>query len=906
MCGIAGFYGFSDEKLIKNISEQLKHRGPDGEGYYRGENITLLNRRLAIIDVKGGDQPIFNEDKSIVVVYNGEIYNYLELQQELVRRGHKFSTKSDTEVIIHGYEEWGNQSFDKLNGMFAIALYDIKKEKLILVRDQFGIKPLYYSLLKSKEDSFIFSSEIRPIFHSGLVKKQPNDRIIYRYLKYRIHDDQKETFFKDIFRVMPGEVIEIRNPKSEIQNPKQIQNLNIEYQKYSKLEEDLLSLHDLGGRGESVETFQKELIKAIKYRLISEVPVGTCLSGGLDSSTVVSVVNRLLKDRVKEAESVGKIQKTFSAVFPGGANDEEKYIDELKKQISPLRQSFPLRQDFGGQVEGQANLKSYKIYPKPEEFFKDLEDFVRTQEEPTISTGPYAQYKVMQRAHKEVTVLLDGQGADEMMAGYLPYYFVYLRQLWKTKKYLTFFKETILARDVVIKYIKEKFTKTISSAELMNADFVKTYLAEKFKVENDNLKKRLVEDIFKNSLQSLLRYEDKNAMRFSIEGRVPFLDFNLLKYLFSLPDEAIIKDGWNKYILRKATEDLLPELINKRRNKIGFTTPEYEWFMRMKNKIYMIFSSKEFGGRKYFNQNSILAAFQDFIEGKTTDTMIFWRFLNVELWLREFFDSRKVYKVVKSIKSDFKPNKGKKIEIKVGNEKYDRYPIKTELFKKGDDYEKKITEIVRKLFDPSLGQLRFLTQGQKEKKWFIVVSEKVIAIAQGRSYFIWDIRPSFFAKLLSKYVKKTPFGIGLGSPYTMQLAINEVGLFKISYSAILAYLGKLVGINGLFYRLTGPVVRSIDGPTEYSLYPSNVSAKLGPKNPQLVAENIKSQSASWRTNNKSISNFLGAVIIDANDLGRNVLGNSTGLSDKLVEEIMRDNPMGQSNEQTPIVLVREY
>src|SRR3989339_986347 len=176
MCGIAGFYGFSDEKLIKNISEQLKHRGPDGEGYYRGENITLLNRRLAIIDVKGGDQPIFNEDKSIVVVYNGEIYNYLELQQELVKRGHKFSTKSDTEVIIHGYEEWGNESFAKLNGMFAVALYDIKKEKLILVRDQFGIKPLYYSLVKSKlkiqkskvkvesqnvYEKVIFSSEIR-------------------------------------------------------------------------------------------------------------------------------------------------------------------------------------------------------------------------------------------------------------------------------------------------------------------------------------------------------------------------------------------------------------------------------------------------------------------------------------------------------------------------------------------------------------------------------------------------------------------------------------------------------------------------------------------------------------------------------------------------------------------------
>lgn len=850
MCGIAGFYGFKDDKLIQKFSKQLAHRGPDGEGIFMdGDFVTLLNRRLAIIDVKGGDQPIFNEDGTIAVVYNGEIYNYLELRDKLQKAGHVFKTKSDTEVIIHGYEEWGNGCFDRLNGMFAIALYDKKKKKLVLARDHFGIKPLYYSIF---DDKLLFSSEIKPVFYSGLIKQSPNDRIIYRYLKYRIHDDQKETFFKGIFRLMPGELLEIKGKDLQIK-------------KYTSLKEDLLSLEQTPLTEDKIKNFKKSLVKAIKYRLISEVPVGTCLSGGLDSSTVVSVVNKLLKKQVSEAKSVGKIQKTFSAVFPGGANDEEKYIDKVIKN---------------------KNLKSFKVFPKPEKFFEEITDFIRTQEEPTISTGPYAQFKVMEEAHGKVTVLLDGQGSDEMMAGYLPYYFVYLRQLLKENNYPVFLKEVLSSLDVVKRYVKEKFIKSVLPNDLMNKEFLSSHSKETFNIENDNLKKRLVQDIFSNSLQSLLRYEDKNAMRFSIEGRVPFLDFNLIKEIFSLSDDAIIKNGWNKYILRKATESLLPQEINQRRNKIGFTTPEYEWFMKMKNKIHAILSSTSFGKRKYFNQPEVLAAFQEFIEGKNTDTMIFWRFMNVELWLREFFDKKEIKK--KDVWQLGKANKGKKTKINFSNVDYSRYPIKTSLFKKGDNFVKKISIEATTNFD------KLKLKG----KWFLVVSEKVVAISQGRSHFIWDINPSVIAKILSRYVKRTPFGIGLGSPWTMQLAIQEAGLARILTATLISAITKPLGIGGMFYRIAGETVRSIDGPTEYSLYPSNVSAKLGPKNPQKAAGDIKTQIEK---NYKS--NFLGVVIIDANDIGRNILGNSTDLSDKLVEEIMRDNPMGQADEQTPLVIV---
>ncbi len=886
MCGIAGFTGFKDEKLIKQMSVDMKHRGPDGDGFFLDGNISLLNRRLSIIDRKGGDQPIYNEDKSVVVVYNGEIYNYLELRSELETLGHTFKTKSDTEVIVHGYEEWGDMSFDKLNGMFGIALYDLKKKRLLLARDHFGIKPVYFSILDVIPDSdrgsmdsrfhgndkdlkIIFSSEIKPILNSKLVKKQVNERILYRYLQFRIHDDQRETFFKGIERLLPGEMAVIE--KNEIS-----------FKTYSSLHTDLETFSSIQNNQQvddmAIRKFKQLLTDSVKARLMSEVPVGTALSGGLDSSTVVATINSLLQEHAKEAHSVGSKQNTFSAVFPGSANDEEQYINALLDQSQ--------------------NITSHKVFPKPEEFFADLEDFIRTQEEPTISTGPYAQYQVMREAQKHVTVLLDGQGADEMMAGYLPYYFVYLKQLQKRGDIVTLLSETWSSKDILIKYawlkLQQKLSikKNISVSTVLNTSYTKKFTKERFFVVSDNLKKRLQEDIFKNSLQSLLRYEDRNTMRFSLEGRVPFLDLNLVRYLFSLSDKAIIKNGWNKYILRKAVEDLLPEQIYNRRNKIGFTTPEHEWFMRMKNSIYGIFMSESFMNRPYFNQPEVVKAFREFIEGKNDDTLLFWRLMNVELWLREFFDEKQELKPIKPWQIG-DANEGKKIAITISKGTYNRYPIKTDLVEKGTN----ITEFVA-------GYVKRYISGTEntKNKWYVIVSEKIVAISQGRSFFIWDIKPTFWAKTLSKFVTKTPYGIGLGSPWTMQIAIDEVGLPHIMAAAIGSIMTKPFGIKGVFYKVVGPEIAAIDGPTEYSVYPSNVSAKLAPKNPQKVAQQIGVEIFT-HMNKSQQETFGGVVIIDANDLGRNVLGNATEMPDSFFEDVMRDNPMGQGSEQTPIIIL---
>ncbi len=853
MCGIGGIHGLKNDALLHTFSKEMEHRGPDGDGFYFGEKVSLINRRLAIIDVKGGDQPIYNEDKTVVVVYNGEMYNYRELRKELEKEGHIFSTQSDTEVIVHGYEQWGDTCFDRFNGMFGIALYDIKKDRLLLARDHFGIKPLYFTVSENDEP-FAFASEIKPLLASHLVTVSPNDRIIYRYLRYRIHDDGRETFFSGINRLLPGEMMVREKGKVEIRS-------------YTNLQQELLSLSKKKDSSDlsdgTIQEFKALLVDSISRRLISEVPVGTCLSGGLDSSTVVAVVNQLLLKHEGDSASVGSVQKTFSAVFPGSTNDEESYIEAL--------------------LATSKKIQDFKIHPNSKEFLVDLKTFVKTQEEPTISTGPYAQYKVMEKVHKEVTVVLDGQGSDEMMAGYLPYYFVYLQQLMDEKDVVGVMRELWNGRDVFMKFLLQKMrtTKTVSTKKLLNAEFADAHKQEYFPTENKNLKRRLIEDIFKNSLQSLLRYEDKNAMKFSVEGRVPFLDFRLLRFIFKLSDKAIIWNGWNKYILRKATEDILPDVINKRRNKIGFTTPEHEWFLKEHKAIRSYFTSESFIAKYYLNQAELVMAFDGYVQGKTDDSMVFWRALNLELWLREFFPSIALEKKEKKERKTVKPL------VVVDGKEYERLLIPTHVFQKGEDFVNSISSLVKRALEKRVDD--------KNKKWLVVATEKIIATAQNRSYFIWDIHPGFFARFLSRFVSRVSYGIGLGSPWTMQLAIQEVGLGRILFATVVSMLTRPLGIRGMFYQVAGRSAAGIDGPTEYSLYPANVSAKLLPKNPMKVCKDITSKIND--------QNCLGTVVIDANDIGRNILGNSTGIDDKIIERVFADNPMGQSDEQTPLAIV---
>jgi len=887
MCGIAGYHGLpADPALLERMNAHQQHRGPDGDGICVDGPCGLAHRRLSIIDIAHGQQPMDTADGRYAIAYNGEVYNYLDLRGELEALGRTFTTDSDTEVVLQAFAQWGADAFDRFNGMFGLAIWDRHEQRLTLARDHFGIKPLYVAMVPNPSgegEALLFSSEIKPILASGLYDKRVNDRSVYRYLRFRAHEDGTETFFEGIERLAPGEMLEADAN-------------GIRRRMFTRLKEELLELasvqrpYDAAAAAE----YKRRLVESVRLRLQSEVPVGTSLSGGLDSSAVAVIINQLLNEGDSlSLSAVGARQNTFSAIFPGSINDEEKYVDDVLDICT-------------GHVE------AHKILPTADEFKADLLDFIRTQEEPIISSGPYAQYQVMREATKHVTVLLDGQGADEMMAGYIPYYFVYLRQLRAQGATLA---AAELAKSLDVLYrlgrfklkAKVKLKKSIPTTQLLNRDFVAAHRGQRYSSEGANLKKRLVEDLFHNSLPSLLRYEDKNTMRFSLEGRVPFLDKEVLKFIFSLSDEAIIKDGWNKRVLRDATRGLLPESINRRRNKIGFTTPQGEWFMRLKNHFYNIFLSESFANRPYVNQTEVIAAFEGWIKGANdVDTMTFWRLINLELWMREFIDEHEDAgddtDATTRVKTDYEANEGQNLDLVTSlGENVRRYPVRTELFSRDDDLDARVLEHIDAFFAglPAAGpDHEVATRGP----WWFFLSEKVVAITQGRSYFVWDIKVGRPARVLSRYVTRTPAGIGLGSPFTMQLAIQEAGLPRVLYASAGGAIGKVIGRKGLFYELVGNQINAIDGPTEYSAYPSNVSAKLAHKDPDAVAARL-SAAIRERVPEPWRSTFGGTVIMDANDIGRNVLGSDVPGDWTRFEEMFADNPLGQGSQQTPMAMV---
>ncbi|MBP5634383.1 asparagine synthase (glutamine-hydrolyzing) [Candidatus Saccharibacteria bacterium] len=879
MCGIAGCFAYDDtEKILEKMNAAMTHRGPDGDGkvYFaeKGVKIGLAHRRLAIIDRKGGKQPMKSANNpNYEIIYNGEVYNYQELKAELLAENPKlkFRTTSDTEVVLEAFIRWGDKAFDKLNGMFGLAILDRSKGQITLARDHFGIKPLYYY---QEGKNVLFASEIKTLLASGKVKTEPNDKIIYRYLKFRVQDDADETFFTNIYRLLPGEMMTISKS-------------GVKKKMYTHLREELIELakKPQAYSEETAAEYGRRLDEAVKMRLVGEVPVGTSLSGGLDSSSVAALISKNLEEDGKNAslEMVGTRQNTFSAVFPNSANDEEAYVDSLIDK-------YPNK------------IKAHKIKPTPKTFLEDLQDFVRTQEEPIISTGPYAQYAVMREAAKHVTVLLDGQGADEMMAGYDPYYYVYLNQLKTRKQYKRLAAETMKSKDIVKKILKGRRNKLKPITNLMQPEFAEKYTGEKMVVINNDLKMRLLDDIFKNSLPSLLRYEDRNTMRFSLEGRVPFIDKELLKYLFSLDESAILNAGWNKNILRESMKGILPEKIRARRNKIGFTTPEGEWFKKIHKDLEKILASDEFAHRKYFNQLEVLRQFKLDEKGKGDyGSMAFWRIINVELWLREFFDPKPEENPIPPEELGYGPNDGKKADIKsdVNNKVYTRYMLRTELVTpetKLDDYINRYVMAFAKKAGDKVGK----------QKWQLYISEKIIATMQGRSYFLWDVEPRWSARVLSRFVHRTPAGIGLGNPATMELALREAGTPRILLATVASAAGKAVGKRGIFYNVAGANVRAIDGPTHYSAYPANVSAKLPPKDPDEVAKHITVLIRENEKIKKALrDNFEGVVVIDSNDIGRNVLGKACTDEDALLASKFADNPFGQARQLTPMAIVVE-
>lgn len=579
MCGIYGIVGFKNEKLLKEMGKCLAHRGPDDQQEYIDGEVGLGYRRLAIIDTKGSFQPLFNEDKSLVLFFNGEIYNYKDLREKLTK--HKFRTNGDGETIIHWFEEHGPEGFKDLNGIFGFSLYDKKNNKFYLVRDHFGVKPVYYY---EKNNKLVFASEIKAIL-KVLGKQKPNERVLAKYLLNRVHDNTEETFFEGIRRVPQASYLGLSIGTSQYK-----------VRPYWRLQDNPNLIKQT--EQENIAEFKRLFLQAVDRQLMSEVPLGTALSGGLDSSAIVMAIKK-------------PHQKSFTAAFRGEINDEKSYADAVVRA---------------------SGVESHVVEPTRVEMWQDLEKMINIQDEPQISSGPYAQIKVMELAHKnKMKVLLDGQGADELLAGYDPYFFVYFRELFHHKKLLTLIKEIVLSFPILKKYLFTK--KTFDVTKLFN---FKNVIPSA--VEGSSLNLRLKQDLFTNSLPALLRYEDHNSMSQSIEARVPFLDINLVEFVVSLPSNYKIRNGWTKWIMRQALKGILPEKILKRKWKVGFTTPEISWMRKSKKEVNEIFNSKSFNSRPYFNSLLIRSKFDEFIRGLNDESMVFWRIINVELWLRKYID----------------------------------------------------------------------------------------------------------------------------------------------------------------------------------------------------------------------------------------------------------------------------
>lgn len=624
MCGISGIINFKDEVVeepfIRKMMKEMNHRGPNDDGVFIDNNIGFGFVRLSIIDLTdAGHQPMFGADKfsgthnknldRYTLVFNGEIFNYIELRDELSSLGHSFKTETDTEVLLTSYIEWGENCLHKFNGMWAFAIYDKLEESLFLSRDRYGIKPLYYY---HNDERFIFASEIPPILAVINQKPTPCHQSIFDYLVFNRTDQTENTFFKGIKKLQHGHNLKIS--LSKLSTP----SITTPVKWY-----DLKS--NLKQAFKSSDEFRHLFSDSIGLRLRSDVPVGVCLSGGLDSSSIVSI---LLKNFQK------KDLNTFSAIYnKGQIGDESEFISLYKKELKYM----------------------FFTTPNVETLYRDISDFVKTHAEPIPSTAPYAQYKVMQLAQKHVVVTLDGQGADEMLAGYHYFFGYFFKDLFSKGKIGLLIKE-ITKYSLIHKslYGVKSFIYFMLPSSIRTKIRVgeKGYLRQKFIQENSeensiasnlygsgNLHDALL-DHFEYKLEHLLKWEDRNSMRFSIEARIPFLDHRLVERTLNFPGEMVIINGMTKHPLRECMKGIIPEEIRLRKDKVGFDTPQDNWFREpvFQELVKSILGSTSFRNRGIIDYKKAERLYQKHILGRINISKEIWKWIHLELWFREFVD----------------------------------------------------------------------------------------------------------------------------------------------------------------------------------------------------------------------------------------------------------------------------
>jgi asparagine synthase (glutamine-hydrolysing) len=874
MCGINGFWGAPDRSLLEAMTVAQRHRGPDDDGHFESDVASLGFRRLSIIDLEHGAQPMSTPDGNLHIVYNGEVYNFRELRAILEPLGHRFRTHCDTEVVLHAFEEWGPDCFARFNGMWAAAILDLRgsRPRLVLGRDHFGIKPLFYARSGAH---VLFASEIKSILQDPAFVRRVDEQRMYEYLAYGFFDHDTSTFFDGVKQVAPSTYV-------------QIDDRGISEHRYwePKLSED--------GSADPDE-FRALFEKAVERRLVADVPVGICLSGGLDSGSIVCTMARLMERHVPDAVSLGDRLKTFSAVFPGDPIDETDYI-KAALDVTGADHSW--------------------CQPTAQDFVDELEAYVWHVEEPQVSSAPFAMWMVMRLARQQVTVVLDGQAGDELLGGYDHYPYVYVRDLVRRRRFGAAAREAWKSRDIVMPLVRRRLHERrhrVDIHELLRPEFYKGRRRPRDDRSQNDLKKRLLQDFYLYSLPPLLRYEDRNSMAHSLEARLPFLDQELVEHILRLPVDALIHDGVNRAILREALRGILPEKIRTRRKKIGFTTPEFRWYRRQRAALNSLMRSPSFARRPFWNGPALAAAFKEACDGTREESWIFWRAINVEVWMRAYFDDAATSIDAQSLHAGFirrgdraaaaalgpaaqdvlaacEPNPGHHLFMQLPDgEVHVRAPLRSALIGAGDD-------IVAALCDclDALGARGVPVEDGD----VVLVSEKALSISQRRAVPVDEVRVSLLARLLSRFVTRSAGGIGLGHPVTMELALREAGRGRIVVAAAAAGVARLFGRREVFYRIAGHQVNAIDGPSKFNLPPYDRWASLAPIDSPGAAARI---AAALQ---KRYGVPVGVAVIDASDLGASVFGTTPGVDPEQVKALVADNPLGQSSEQTPFGLVR--
>jgi asparagine synthase (glutamine-hydrolysing) len=648
MCGIVGIVQQDDHPidlgLLEAMTNALVHRGPDGEGYVllgrrddrpvsirgalrgkdgwggdrqTGYRVGLGHRRLAIVDLTpSGHQPMGSEDGRFWITYNGEVYNAQELRQELTAAGVRFRSTSDTEVVLESYRHWGRSCLHRFNGMFAFAVWDGKDRNLFCARDRFGIKPFYY---RHDNGRFLFASEIKALLHDSTFSRRPNENAVWEYLSSVRHDHRADTFFDGVQQLQPGESLTVWEGAER-------QRGSLTHDRWWQLPQGTLSTT----AGEVSARLLELIEDSVRVQLRADVPVGSCLSGGLDSSTIVCLMSQLLAGR--------NVVETFSSCFESEQYDERPYIRS---------------------VVARTHSKSHEVFPDGAGLLGQLPDILWHQEEPVEGMSILAQWNVMRAVRGAgVKVVLDGQGGDEVLCGYPGFIGSRLADLAREGRWLTAFSEwhawrcvhgrlqptarAGLVRGLFPAWASNRLRNRVMGHSIwMNRQFLMGHSSNdglpcspKYPLLDAHVARTITQD-----LPALLHYEDRNSMAFSVEARLPFLDHRLVEWLVQVPPELKLSKGMTKVVLRQAMAGVLPDDVRLRTDKMGFVTPEDEWLRGpWRVQIESLLNSDRMRARHYWQVDVLKDWYRRYCDGNLAVGPAVWRWVNLELWLRRFCD----------------------------------------------------------------------------------------------------------------------------------------------------------------------------------------------------------------------------------------------------------------------------